>query len=126
LAAGVPLPSLGEQVAPGSLMTFAIPEPHRHLDGHLTIHVVHIDRFGNCTTDLPGEWLRAAPQWRIEVQSTTIDGVSRTFGDVDEGEPVALVDSTDYLAVAVRNGNAARTLDLQVGTPIEIWPLANE
>jgi S-adenosylmethionine hydrolase len=126
LAVDVPLLELGEPVSPESLVTLAIPSPHRHLDGHMTIHVQHVDRFGNCTTDLPGEWLRAAPQWRIEVSGTTLDGVAHTFGDVPEGAPVALIDSTDYLAIAVRNGNAAETMGLDVGSPIEIWPIANE
>jgi S-adenosylmethionine hydrolase len=131
LAVDVPLLELGESVAPESLVRFAIPSPHRHLDGHLTIHVQHVDRFGNCTTDLPGEWLRAAPQWRIEVhaagaEGVTIRGVAHTFGDVPEGAALALVDSTDYLAIAVRNGNAAQKLGLGIGAPIEIWPLANE
>jgi S-adenosylmethionine hydrolase len=131
LAVGVPLLELGESVVPESLVSLAIPSPHRHLDGHMTIHVQHVDHFGNCTTDLPGEWLRAAPQWRIEVnaasgESTILDGVAHTFGDVPEGAPVALIDSTDYLAIAVRNGSAAQALGLYVGAPIEIWPTANE
>lgn len=126
LAGDVPLLELGERVAPESLVTFPIPCPHRHLDGHITIHVQYVDRFGNCTTDLPGEWLRAAPQWRIEVAETVLHGVAHTFGDVPEGAPVALVDSTDYLAIAVRNGSAAETMGLAVGAPIEIWPIANE
>jgi len=125
LAVGVPLLELGESVLPQSLVRLAIPSPHRHLDGHITIHVQHVDRFGNCTTDLPGEWLRAAAQWRIEIQDTTVHGVAHTFGDVQEGEPVALVDSTDYLAIAVRNGSAAQDLGLWVGSPIEIWPMTN-
>jgi S-adenosylmethionine hydrolase len=125
-ANGVPLLELGEALQPASLIRFAIPRPHRHLDGHITIHVQHVDRFGNCTTDMPGEWLHAAPQWRIEVPDATIRGISHTFGDVPEGSPVALVDSTDYLAVAVRNGSAAQHLGLGVGAPIEIWPIADE
>ena len=125
LANGVPLLELGEAVAAASLMRFAIPRPYRHLDGHITIHVQHVDRFGNCTTDLPGEWLQAAPQWRIEVPGTTIHGIGHTFGDVPEGAPVALVDSTDFLAVAVRNGSAAQELGLKVGAPIEIWPITD-
>jgi len=132
LACGVPLLELGETLRPENLVRFAIPSPHRHLDGHMTIHVQHVDRFGNCTTDLPGEWLHAAPQWRIEVPgaikdgAATIDGIAHTFGDVPEGAPVALVDSTDYLAIAVRNGSAAQMMGLDVGAPIEIWPIAND
>ena len=126
LANGVPLLELGEALSAASLAAFAIPSPHRHLDGHMTIHVQHIDRFGNLTTDLPGEWLQAAPQWRIEVPGATIHGVAHTFGDVPEGAPVALVDSTDYLAIAVRNGSAAHEFGLDVGAPLDVWPIANE
>jgi S-adenosylmethionine hydrolase len=132
LANDVPLLELGESVSPASLLTLAISKPHRHLDGHMTIHVQHVDRFGNCTTDLPSEWLRAAPQWRIEIPDAvddsvaTIHGIAHTFGDVPEGALVALIDSTDYLAIAVRNGSAAQTLGLDIGAPIEIWPIANE
>ena len=62
----------------------------------------------------------------IEVGETVLHGAAHTFGDVPEGAPVALVDSTDYLAIAVRNGSAAETMGLDVGSPIEIWPIANE
>jgi S-adenosylmethionine hydrolase len=123
LANGVPLSELGEPVAPESLVSLPLPVPYRHLDGHVTAHVQHIDRFGNCTTDVPGDWLQASAQWRFEARDQAIDGLSTTFGDVAEGEPVILVDSTGYVAVAVRNGNAAQQLQLRIDTPIEMWPV---
>jgi S-adenosylmethionine hydrolase len=123
LANGVPMAELGRPVAPTSLVTFPVPAPHRHLDGHITAHVQHIDRFGNCTTDMPGEWLQASSQWRFEVGGQGIEKVGTTFGDVAEGELVVLVDSTDYVAVAVRNGNAAQRLQLGLDAPIEVWPV---
>lgn len=123
IAGGVPLDELGEPADRTSLVTFPVPVPYRHLDGHVTAHVQHIDRFGNCTTDMPGEWLQAAAQWRFEVEGQAIDRVSTTFGDVAEGELVVIVDSTDYVAIAVRNGNAARRLGLKIGAPIEVWPM---
>ena len=123
LAGGVFLAELGEPVALKSLVSFPVPVPHRHLDGHVTAHVQHIDRFGNCTTDVPGEWLQASAQWRFEAGGQVIDKVSTTFGDVAEGDLVVIVDSTDYVAVAVRNGNAAQRLQLEIGAPIEMWPV---
>jgi S-adenosylmethionine hydrolase len=125
LANDVPLGELGEQLASESLVTFAVPTPHRHLDGHITVHVQHIDRFGNCTTDMPGEWLQASAQWRLQVQGQEINRIEKTFGDVPPGEPVALVDSTGFVAIAVRNGNAAQRMGMDVDTPIEVWPVSS-
>ena len=123
LACGVPLRELGEEVAAQSLITFPVPAPQLHPDGHITAHVQHIDRFGNCTTDLPGDRLGERERWRVVVAGHEISGISYTFGDVAEGEPVALVDSTGFVALAVRNGNAARTFGLGIGSPITLWPL---
>ena len=53
-----------------------------------------------------------------------LEGIWRTFGDVSEGEPVALVDSTGFVAIAVRNGSAALSMELDIGTPIALWPVS--
>ena len=50
-----------------------------------------------------------------------MDQIDYTFGDVAQGDLVALVDSTDFVAIAVRNGSAAKTLGLTIGTPIELY-----
>lgn len=125
LANGVPLGELGESLATEGLVTFAVPTPHRHLDGHITVHVQHIDRFGNCTTDMPGEWLQASAQWRVEVKGHAINRIEKTFGDVAPGEPVVLVDSTGFVAIAVRNGNAAQRMQMDMDTPIDVWPVSS-
>jgi S-adenosylmethionine hydrolase len=121
LAAGVPLSALGKPVAAEDLVALDVPMPERHVDGHVTAHVQHIDGFGNCTTDLPGDWVRAREHWRVEVKGQIIDQIDHTFGDVAEGELVAVVDSTDFVAIAVRNGSAAQHLGLSIGTPIELY-----
>lgn len=126
LAAGVPLSELGEAVAPEELVAFPVPAPERHADGHVSAHVQHIDRFGNCTTDVPGDWVRAAAHWRVELGGEVIDHINQTFADVPEGALVALVDSTGFVAVAVRNGSAARQLDLDIGTPVTLSPKSPE
>jgi hypothetical protein len=123
LAVGVPLAELGDPIAPHTLVTFPVPQPNRHLDGHVTAHVQHIDRFGNCITDMPGDWLRESAYWRIDVKGTMIEKVGQTFADVPEGEPLVLIDSTGFMAVAVRNGNAARTMGLDIGDPILLRPV---
>jgi S-adenosylmethionine hydrolase len=122
LANSVPLTALGDSIAEKSLLTFPVSAPQRHSDGHITAHVQHIDRFGNCTTDLPGDWVRALSDWRVQVQAVELERIHRTFGDVPDGEPVALIDSTDLLAVAVRNGNAAQEMGLGIGDAVALYP----
>jgi S-adenosylmethionine hydrolase len=58
----------------------------------------------------------------VHVQDQVIEGIEHTFGDVLEGELVALVDSAGFVAIAVRNGNAADALKLSMGSPIELYP----
>ena len=120
LAAGVPMSALGREISADELVTFSAPVPQRHADGHITAHVQHIDTFGNCTTDVPGDWVRAASAWRVEVKDHVIDHIHQTFGDVPVGSLLAVVDSTNFVALAVRNGNAAQTLGLTIGTPVEL------
>jgi S-adenosylmethionine hydrolase len=125
LASGVSLDKLGKPVEPGDLVAFSVPVARRHEDGHITAHVQHVDRFGNCTTDLPGDWVRAASDWRIEVKGFALRRIRQTFADVPRGELVALVDSTGFVAIAVRDGNAARRLGLQMDDPISVWPVSS-
>jgi hypothetical protein len=120
LAAGVPFSALGQALSVEDLVRMDVPTPVRHPDGRVTAHVQHIDNFGNCTTNVPGDWVRAREFWQISVGGRTIERIDHTFGDVEEGELVAVVDSTDFVAIAVRNGNAASTLGLTIGSSVTI------
>jgi hypothetical protein len=122
LAAGIPLSELGEPIAPDQLVTFPVSVPHRHTDGHITAHIQHIDTFGNCTTDVPDDWVRAASSWQVHIQDWVIEGIDQTFADVSKGQVVALIDSAGFVAIAVRNGNAAERLGLAIGSEIELYP----
>jgi len=81
-----------------------------------------IDSFGNLTTNLPADWLASCPTWEIEVAGQRVRGVQRTFGDVAENELVAFIDSEGFLAIAVRNGNAARRLGAKEGDQVLLRP----
>jgi S-adenosylmethionine hydrolase len=122
LAAGVDLMALGQSLAEEDLIRIPVPMPERRTDGRITAHVQHIDTFGNCTTDVPGDWVRARTHWQVTVGDHVIDEIGRTFSDVPTGEVVALVDSTDFVAIAVRNGNAAAELDLDIGSLVTLSP----
>ena len=85
--------------------------------------VVHIDRFGNAVTNVPGDLLaarRAGRAFKCYVGSAILNGLHRTYADVDEGEPVALVGSAGLLEVSINGGNAARLLSIQKGSAVNV------
>jgi S-adenosylmethionine hydrolase len=122
LAKGVPLQSLGEPLDPATLVTFPLPRPERQADGSIIAQVVVIDSFGNLTSNLPVDWLASTSTWEIQVADQHIRGLQRTFGDVAENQLVAFIDSEGFLAIAVRNGNAARKLGAKEGDQVFLRP----
>ena len=85
--------------------------------------IVHIDRFGNAVTNIPGKLLTASADGRdlkCYVGSAILDRVCRTYGDVDEGEPVMLVGSSGLLEISVNSGDAAQLLSIQKGSAVSI------
>jgi S-adenosylmethionine hydrolase len=92
--------------------------------------VIHVDRFGNLTTNL------SAPQLLRIAQSAgpgdvlvNIEGFSlplaRTYSDVPVGEACALVGSSGLLEVAVNRGDAARVLGAAHGAPVRVRAVAS-
>jgi S-adenosylmethionine hydrolase len=82
--------------------------------------VIHVDHFGNVTTHVPVEAIAATPPRVIRLADRSLGPVRRTYADVAEGEPLALIGSSGLLEIAVRNGNAAHALGLRVGDRLTI------
>jgi S-adenosylmethionine hydrolase len=88
--------------------------------------VLIVDRFGNATLDLPGEILApllrrgdSEAGFRIVTPGGVVDRFCRTYAEGEAGVPFALFNSAGYLEIAVRGGNAARTLGLAAGEKVE-------
>jgi len=56
----------------------------------------------------------------IKVKDRVIRGLSPSYGHHEPGELIALIDSENFLEVAVVNGSAAAALGVQVGDPLEV------
>ncbi len=80
--------------------------------------VIHIDAFGNATTNVCREHL--PPGATVTVGGQRIGTVRHTYSDVAPGEPLALIGSSGLLEVAVNQGSAAERLGLQVGTAVSV------
>jgi S-adenosylmethionine hydrolase len=120
-------PAAGRLVAgtPLSRLTRPIRSPPVLIDGLRLADasagrgdVIHIDHYGNATTNVPAEVLPRDAV--IRAKRRTIGPVRRTYGDVREGEAIALIGSSGLLEIAVRNGSARARLKLRVGDEIQI------
>jgi S-adenosylmethionine hydrolase len=125
LAAGADLDEVGEPFAPPGLAILPTSEPVQQPDSSWYGEIVHIDRFGNLITNLriPDSFAQApahGAHLTFVVGSATIQGLSRTFADVDPGEPVVYAGSSGYLEIGLRNGSAAASLGARTGSPVHV------
>ena len=84
--------------------------------------ILHVDRFGNLTTNMTAHELSEIEAALTDERSELVVVVEgnvvplvRTYTEVSEGEPCALIGSSDRLEVAVNQGNAADLLGASRG-----------
>jgi S-adenosylmethionine hydrolase len=105
LVAGSKLSELGKPTF--VRVALEIPQPHGRSG-----EVIAVDRFGNLITNL------------TSAHDVTIDDkvvrLRKTYGDVEEGQLMALINSDGLLEIAVRNGSAAETLGVSRGAVVQL------
>ncbi len=137
LAMGAPLEALGPPVTDPQ----RLPLPYLELgDGWLEGEVLHADRFGNLVTSIgrlrweggrlllvpafrpnPPRYALSATAVRVVAAGLELPGIRRTYGEVPSGSPLALVGSSGFLEIAVREGSAAEQLGLRVGDRVRLF-----
>lgn len=80
--------------------------------------VIHIDHFGNATTNIRHAALRERGAVNIRVNRRLIGKLRRTYWDVAPGKPLALIGSSGLLEIAVRDGSARDALKIGVGDAV--------
>jgi S-adenosylmethionine hydrolase len=122
LALGRPLEALGSALDASDLHPMRWAQPTADEQG-IRGWVVHVDRFGNCTTNISRETLRAhrnGRSVRCYIGSAVLKGVRHTYADVDAGEPLLLFGSDGFLEVGVNTGNAAALLSIRKGSAVDL------
>lgn len=117
LANGIPLQELGSPLS--DPVRLELPRPQWTGAGWMA-HVISIDTFGNLATDLPASLLPDAGQVVFRLGENTIHGVADSYGHKQPGELVAVIDSEEFIELAIVNGNAAHTLGVRVGDPVDV------
>jgi len=117
LSLGVPLTSFGEEVQSVNLL--ALSRPRLTPDSTLVGHIQHIDGFGNLITDIKGDDLPSETKpLTIEVARQHISGISKTYADNDG--LLALIGSSGYLEIALKDGSACSFLNAEVGNEVRL------
>lgn len=117
LSLGTPLDAFGEEVA--SVLCLPPPHPQPQPDGSLSGHVLHVDGFGNLITDIREKHLPDGP-FHLQVAGRSIQGLSPYYAA--EERLMAVVGSSGYVEVAVRQGSAARLLGVGRGEAVRVIP----
>lgn len=120
VAAHLSLGTSLDELGPSTSQIVVLPpfRATRQPDGALVGRVIHIDRFGNLVTDVRAEQLPPSPLV-VEIRMRRIQGLSDTYGS--GAGLLALIGSTGFLEVALRQGDAARELAADLGEPVVVY-----
>jgi len=108
---------LGQTLDASTLVRLDLPAPER-LAAAIRGRVIHVDRFGNLITDVPGGWV--SPTALVEVGGEVLSGLRSHYAAVGEGELLALIGSGGTLEISARNGSAAVRLGAGRGDRVRI------
>ncbi len=116
---------LGVPVDPSTLKRLEVGGSVRE-GSTINAHIVHVDNFGNLITSIP---LLAVPELFTVLQvkivfkqsGAIVDKLRQFFAQgPDDGQAFIFGDSSGYVGIAVRNGNAAKILGEGLGAPIAL------
>jgi len=120
LANGVAMEKLGEPAE--KLITYRWATPIADRAG-IQGWIVHIDRFGNLISNIPEDLIEDSIKGgrvKIYIGNMILHEISRSYGCVEDGEPLVYIGSSGMLEVAINKGNACEMLGVKKGAQISI------
>ena len=114
LASGTPANDLGRPIDPVLLDIEPADKPAA------LGRVIHLDHFGNATTNIPVAVLGPKPRATVHINRRAIGKLRKTYWDVAPGKPLALIGSSGLLEIAVRDGSAKDDLKVRVGDEVHL------
>ncbi|HYX49964.1 MAG TPA: SAM-dependent chlorinase/fluorinase, partial [Ktedonobacteraceae bacterium] len=116
---------LGPSVNPAELRRLEVGGAVRE-GTTINAHIVHVDNFGNLITSIalarvPELYTVSQVKISFKEIGVTVDKLRQFFAEgPDDGQAFIFGDSSGYVGVAVRNGNAAKTLGVGLGAPLSL------
>lgn len=121
VANGLSIQELGPRPQTYKLLEIPLPAV---APGRIDGQVVYVDAFGNLVSNVPEglllETFEDPNSLSVFCGACAVGPLRGTYGDVEPGEPVALVNSMRLLEVAVNLGRANEALQAGFGTEIRV------
>lgn len=123
IAGGVALSDLGPEAK--DLVRLPI-EKARMAEGKLLASFVHVDTYGNASTNASVDMLRAIGAKVGDTLEAEIGGKrvalpwGATYGSVPEGQPVLVIDSDGGVELAINMGHFGKTHGAEVGASVSL------
>ena len=117
---GLALAAAGPKLAELKTLHWALPITDER---GVQCWIVHIDRFGNCITNVTKSQFLASHRGRAfkcYAGNAIIGQLSTTYADVEIGDATLLLNSNDFLEIAIHRGSASQMLDIRKGTPVNL------
>jgi S-adenosyl-L-methionine hydrolase (adenosine-forming) len=119
LSLGVEINEFGPTITDPVMFGKSVPAKigERELIGH----IVYIDHFGNCITDIAEKHIEdisdkgVASRIKIKIRDREIRRLSSTYSDGKENELICLFGSSGYLEFSVNRGNANKQFTIEEG-----------
>jgi len=92
-------------------------------EGYIEAAIIHIDRFGNCITNLTHDRLTQEMIERgvtLTINGQEIKTFRRFFAEENEGAPFAIWGSAGFLEIAINRASAAKMLGVRTGQLIRV------
>jgi len=112
---GIDPAEFGRRVA--RIVRLKVPKPTL-AKGMVKGEVIHCDTFGNLITNIHEEFLMGRSNCIVVAGGWKIRGLSRTYSDAPEGQPVALIGSSGFLEVCLNRGSTREALNAGEGMPV--------
>jgi len=79
------------------------------------LRIIHIDRFGNCVTNIRRETFEGNS---LKINGKTISAVRNFYGEASAGELFAIWGSAGFLEISINGGSAAQILGAKRGDSV--------
>ena len=93
-------------------------------EGKLLGEIFHVDTFGNLVSNIDEEKLfrfTKGHPFVIRAGRIIIQGLKKGYGEGKKGEQIALIGSSGFLEISVREGNAQKMLKVERGDRIIVY-----
>ncbi len=126
LSMGLALSKLGPPAKLQDQIRAPLTQPFINANNNLVGTIIAIDHFGNLITDINATRLRqfcnqeANNQLEICICNHKICGLADSYANTEPQTTLALINSRDYLEIAINGGNAAICFNAQKGDQVTL------